>query len=99
MNQSLSAGVGPGVWSETSAVPSLSFNTTLGELFITFALSGSYSFDYIVAGGFCPDDTSTMVINIVAQPDAGSNSVLSICSSDGLVDVNTLLSTNVGSGT
>ncbi|MEM6965191.1 MAG: gliding motility-associated C-terminal domain-containing protein, partial [Bacteroidota bacterium] len=62
-----------GVWSETSAIPSVGngFDPILGVFNTDGQLPGTYTFEYFLAGtGACPDDTETVTITIDETPEA-----------------------------
>ncbi|MEO8587783.1 MAG: gliding motility-associated C-terminal domain-containing protein [Flavobacteriales bacterium] len=58
---------------------------------------GTYS--YVVPGiGTCPSDTSEVTVGVTQPPNAGNDADLAICSSDGAVDMFTLLGPNAEAG-
>lgn len=62
-----------GSWTETSTVPTTpgAFNQFVGQLQTSTLAPGNYNFKYVVAGGIgCPDDETTVGVNINAVPYA-----------------------------
>lgn len=57
------------------------------------------TYRYVVPGvGSCPSDTAEVSVAVTAPPDAGISAPLLICSSDGPVDMFTLLGPNAQAG-
>lgn len=98
MNTMLDAGITGGIWSETSVTPSQQFNTGSGMLGMTSTMSGTYTFNYMVPGTFCPNDTSQMIVNVSVQPDAGNDNGTAICNTDAALDLNGMLDAGVSPG-
>ena len=80
-------------WSEVSAAPSGQFNAN-GLLNLSNLL-GTYEFIYVEVGGVCPNDTASFNIDVFEPPFVGQDNQASLCSEDGPLDLNTLLSPGV----
>jgi len=64
------------------------------------AAGQAYNFQYIVAGvNNCPGDTANLQINVEAAADAGADSAVSLCESDGPVVIRNFLSVSGFGGT
>ncbi len=98
LNTMLNTGITGGTWTETSQVLSPMFDPVTGTLGVSTSMSGVYTFDYRVPGIFCPADTSVMTVDVMDQPVAGPDNDVQVCSTDGIVDLNALLSAGVDPG-
>jgi gliding motility-associated-like protein len=80
-------------WSEVSAQSSGQFNTN-GLLDVN-NLSGTFEFIFVAVGGVCPNDTSSFNIVVFEPPFVGQDNQASLCSENGPINLNTLLSSGV----
>ena len=76
-----------GIWLDddnTGAVSGNGLNpSTAGE--------GLWHFTYLVTAAGCPDDQTTVVVDVRGEPDAGLGDTITLCSSLGAVDLFTYL--------
>lgn len=87
-----------GTWIETSADPSGTFTPGTGELVLLDLDEGIYTFEYTVAGTFCPDDMMTLTVEVLDAPYAGTPVLTDICN-DSELDLNTIIDPTVDPGT
>ena len=79
-----------GLWTPTLSSGSGVFDPSLdGAGVYTYTVSGS---------GPCPDVSATVTVGITTEPNAGSNGVLDLCSSDDSIDLFTALGGNPDPG-
>jgi len=69
-----------GTW-ESGDLPYAGALTPAG--IVTIAGSGTGSFDYVVSGTYCPNDTSTMTLIVHQQPVAAADQQLHLCNKSG----------------
>src|SRR5690606_36901172 len=77
-----------GVWQDTESTGAL-----IGTIFdATAVLPGTYQFTYYVtASAPCVDDSTIITVTIEAPLNAGTDTVLDVCSNEGTTDLFTLL--------
>ncbi|MBI3135429.1 MAG: gliding motility-associated C-terminal domain-containing protein [Bacteroidetes bacterium] len=99
LNTLLGGGIDPGTWAETTS--SGQFNAGTGVFDASGLAAGNYTFDYsttVVAP--CLPDIATMTITVNQNALAGADNNASLCNTTGtMLDLNTLLSGNNGTGT
>jgi gliding motility-associated-like protein len=67
-------------------------NGDRGSLDTSLLDPGTFNFTYTVAGpNACPDESATVTVSVQAEPDAGEDSSLTVCSSDPAIDLFTIL--------
>lgn len=93
--------VTPGTWQETSSPLSGNFNTATGIFNAGNTVEGIYSFLYVTDTELpCLSDTAAVNITLVAPPEAGADSTISLCVESGdVADLNDLLNGNSTAGT
>ena len=69
-----------GTWSPTLA-------STTGVFDPMVDAAGTYTYTVSSAGSTCPDATAEVVVTFIEAPNAGTNGLLDICSSDSSVDL------------
>ncbi len=85
---SLGAADSGGTWTGALALT----NGDQGTLDTSVLDPGSYVFTYTIAGqNACPDVSATVTVNIQAEPDAGADGLLEICTNEPTVNLFTLL--------
>ena len=84
-----------GTWNETTASGQFT-----GTMFAASGLTaGTYSFTYIIAATApCVDDTAFFDVTVSPAIDAGGDSTISICSTDGAFPISNLLASSASGG-
>lgn len=92
LNTLLSTGTtSGGIWNDFNSTTNGGLNPN-GNLDITL-LNGVHQVSYVVAGVYCPNDTSKVQVDVKSQPNAGLDGSVKVCNSVGdLVNLNNLIS-------
>lgn len=76
-----------GTWTNNNGVGTLSGNS----LNLSGVPEGSYTFTYKVSSSYCPMAQAILTIQVLAQPNAGSDGSITICQSAGSLNLFTVL--------
>ncbi len=99
LSSALSGADAGGFWVSANGLGGL--NATSGEMSISGVASGTYTFNYIVAGTSpCVVDSATISLVLQGQIEAGSQNTNAavFCQNEGVIDVANLLSGSDGGG-